>query len=182
MVAIDHLAQTMSYEDMLSWTLFYTSIFDMRKSPMVDVFDPDGLVRSQVVESPDGAMRITLNGADSHRTLAGRFLSEAFGASVQHVALATNDIFATAEALAAKGFDPLPMPQNYYDDLAARFDIAPDLLARMQALNLLYDHDEGGAFVLTYSRVSLASSSLRSTNASPATPVPAPPTHRSQPF
>jgi 4-hydroxyphenylpyruvate dioxygenase len=150
--AIDHLAQTMSYEDMLSWTLFYTSIFDMRKSPMVDVFDPDGLVRSQVVESPDGAMRITLNGADSHRTLAGRFLSETFGASVQHVALATNDIFATAEALAAKGFDPLPMPQNYYDDLAARFDIAPDLLTRMQALNLLYDHDEGGAFFQTYSR------------------------------
>ncbi|MAM63323.1 sugar phosphate isomerase/epimerase and 4-hydroxyphenylpyruvate domain-containing protein [Maritimibacter sp. UBA3975] len=149
---IDHLAQTMSYEDMLSWTLFYTSIFDMRKSPMVDVFDPDGLVRSQVVESPDGALRITLNGADSHRTLAGRFLSETFGASVQHVALATDDIFATAESLAARGFEPLPMPQNYYDDLAARFDIDPALLARMQTLNLLYDETDTGAFFQTYSR------------------------------
>lgn len=149
---IDHLAQTMSYEDMLSWSLFYTALFDMQKSPMVDVFDPDGLVRSQVVESADGALRLTLNGADSHRTLAGRFLSETFGASVQHVALATDDIFATAEALAARGFDPLPMPQNYYDDLAARFDIAPDLLERMQRLNLLYDHDDRGAFFQTYSR------------------------------
>lgn len=149
---IDHIAQTMSYEDMLSWTLFYTSVFDMRKSAMVDVFDPDGLVRSQVVESPDGALKITLNGADSHRTLAGRFLSETFGASVQHVALATDDIFSTLTDMTARGFEPLPMPQNYYDDLAARFDIAPDLLARMQALNVLYDHDEKGAFFQCYSK------------------------------
>ncbi len=32
---IDHMAQTMSYDDMLSWSLFYTTLFDMRKSPMV---------------------------------------------------------------------------------------------------------------------------------------------------
>ena len=148
---IDHLAQTMSYDDMLSWTLFYSSIFDMAKLPMVDVFDPDGLVRSQVVQSPDGALRITLNGADSHRTLAGRFLSETFGASVQHVALGTADIFATAQALAARGFAPLPMPQNYYDDLAARFDFPPGLIDRMQALNILYDRDASGEFFQTYS-------------------------------
>lgn len=151
--AIDHLAQTMSYEDMLSWTLFYSSVLDMAKSPMVDVFDPDGLVRSQVVESADGALRVTLNGADSHRTLAGRFLSETFGASVQHVALASDDIFATMTRLSKLGFEALPMPQNYYDDLAARFDIAPDLLARMQGLNLLYDHDGNGAFYQAYSKV-----------------------------
>ncbi|WP_298494697.1 bifunctional sugar phosphate isomerase/epimerase/4-hydroxyphenylpyruvate dioxygenase family protein [uncultured Maritimibacter sp.] len=149
---IDHLAQTMSYEDMLGWTLFYTSLFEMRKSPMVDVFDPDGLVRSQVVEAPDGALRVTLNGADSHRTLAGRFLSDSFGASVQHIALATDDIFATCETLAGQGFEPLVMPQNYYDDLAARFDIAPELLARMQALNILYDADERGTYFQCYSR------------------------------
>jgi 4-hydroxyphenylpyruvate dioxygenase len=71
---------------------------------------------------------------------------------VQHIAFATGDIFTTAEALAGRGFDPLPMPQNYYDDLAARFDIAPDRLQRMQALNLLYDQDEFGGFFQTYSR------------------------------
>ena len=149
---IDHLAQTMSYEDMLSWTLFYSSILDMEKQPMVDVFDPDGLVRSQVVESPDGALKITLNGADSHRTLAGRFLAETFGASVQHVALATDDIFATVAALVARGFEALTMPQNYYDDLAARFGLAPELLERMQALHILYDRDAGGEFFQCYSK------------------------------
>jgi 4-hydroxyphenylpyruvate dioxygenase len=149
---IDHLAQTMSYDDMLSWTLFYSSLLNVEKSPMVDVFDPDGLVRSQVVASADGALRITLNGADSHRTLAGAFLAETFGASVQHLALATDDIFATLEELAGRGFEPLPMPQNYYDDLAARFDFPPGLLARMQAVNVLYDRDASGAFFQCYSR------------------------------
>ena len=122
---VDHIAQTMSYEDMLSWTLFYTTLFDMKKTPMVDVIDPDGLVRSQVVESQDGGLRITLNGADTHRTLAGSFLADSFGASVQHLALATDDIFGTLPKLMDLGFEPLPISPNYYGDLAARFDI-PD--------------------------------------------------------
>lgn len=149
---IDHLAQTMSYEDMLSWTLFYSAIFDVRKSPMVDVIDPDGLVRSQVIESRDGLLRITLNGADTHRTLAGRFLSESFGASVQHIALATDDIFDTAKRLEGTGFEALPISANYYDDLAARFDFPPGLLERMKAANVLYDRDERGEFFQLYSK------------------------------
>ena len=149
---IDHLAQTMSYEDMLSWTLFYTTLFEMRKSPMVDVIDPDGLVRSQAVESIGGTLRITLNGAETHRTLAGRFLASTFGASVQHIALATQDIFATASRLAALGFSALPMPSNYYDDLAARFEIPDALLARMRAHNILYDREGDTEFFQLYSR------------------------------
>ena len=148
---IDHIAQTMSYEDMLSWTLFYTAIFDVNKSPMVDVIDPDGLVRSQVIETRDGAFRITLNGADTHRTLAGQFLADTFGASVQHIALATTDIFDTAAKLAERGFAPLPISPNYYDDLAARFDFPPGLLEKMKAAHVLYDRDEKGEFFQLYS-------------------------------
>lgn len=149
---IDHLAQTMSYDEMLSWSLFYTTLFQMRKSPMVDVVDPDGLVRSQALETPDGALRITLNGAETHRTMAGNFLADSFGASVQHIALATDDIFATAQALAVRGFAPLPMSDNYYADLGARFDLAPDLQARLQAGSILYDEDAHGTFFQLYSQ------------------------------
>lgn len=148
---IDHLAQTMSYDEMLSWALFYTTLFRMKKAPMVDVIDPYGLVRSQALESPDAALRITLNGAETHRTLAGAFLAESFAGSVQHVALATADIFATAEAVASRGFQPLPISANYYADLAARFDFPEGLLDRMQALNILYDRDPGGEFFQFYS-------------------------------
>ncbi|WP_335949815.1 bifunctional sugar phosphate isomerase/epimerase/4-hydroxyphenylpyruvate dioxygenase family protein [Salipiger bermudensis] len=149
---IDHLAQTMSYEDMLSWTLFYSTLFDMEKSPMVDVIDPDGLVRSQVVESEDGRFKITLNGAETHRTLAGRFLASTFGASVQHIALASDDIFATAEKMAENGFAALPIPANYYDDLAARFDMPDGLLERLRTANILYDREGEAEFFQLYSR------------------------------
>ncbi|MER5171047.1 MULTISPECIES: bifunctional sugar phosphate isomerase/epimerase/4-hydroxyphenylpyruvate dioxygenase family protein [Thioclava] len=149
---IDHLAQTMSYDEMLSWTLFYSTLFDMQKSPMVDVIDPDGLVRSQIVEASDGALRLTLNGAETQRTLAGEFLARSFGASVQHIAFETEDLFALADDLAARGFEALPMSPNYYADLAARFDFQPELLERMKAANILYDRDERGEFFQIFSK------------------------------
>lgn len=149
---IDHLAQTMSYDEMLSWSLFYTTLFDMQKSPMFDVVDPDGLVRSQALAAPDGAFRITLNGAETHRTMAGNFLAESFGASVQHIAIATSDMFATVDRLAARGFAPLPISKNYYADLAARFDLPDDFLHRLKAGNILYDRDSDGEFMQLYSQ------------------------------
>lgn len=148
---VDHLAQTMQYDEMLSWALFYTSLFTMEKTPMLDVVDPDGLIRSQAIAAHDRAFRITLNGTETHRTLAGEFLAESFGGSVQHIALATDDIFSAAERLAADGFEPLPISANYYDDLAARFDLAPDLLARLKGANILYDADDNGEFFQFYS-------------------------------
>jgi len=146
---VDHIGQTMRYEEMLSWTLFYTSIFEAVKSPMVDVVDPDGLVRSQAVSS--GGLRVTLNGAETRRTLAGRFIEESFGSSVQHVALATDDIFASAAALAERGFQALRIGTNYYDDIEARFGLDAALIERMKAANVLYDEDEAGKFLQFYS-------------------------------
>ncbi|MDO6966691.1 bifunctional sugar phosphate isomerase/epimerase/4-hydroxyphenylpyruvate dioxygenase family protein [Rhizobium alvei] len=148
---IDHIAQTMNYEEMLTWLLFYTSIFSTSKTPMVDVVDPAGLVRSQVIENDAGSMRITLNGAESRRTLAGHFIAESFGSAVQHIAFATDDIFATAEALKASGFVSLVISANYYDDLAARFVFEDDMLARLREFNILYDRDEQGEYFQLYS-------------------------------
>ncbi|MGR3508373.1 MAG: bifunctional sugar phosphate isomerase/epimerase/4-hydroxyphenylpyruvate dioxygenase family protein [Sulfitobacter sp.] len=149
---IDHLAQTMSYGEMLSWSLFYTTLFDMQKSAMVDVVDPDGLVRSQAIETASGNFKITLNGAETHRTMAGNFLADSFGASVQHVAFATDHIFATSSAMVQRGFAVLPMSKNYYADLAARFDLDRESLAKLQQHNMLYDEDAEGCFFQFYSQ------------------------------
>lgn len=148
--AIDHIGQTMAYDEMLSWTLYYSTIFAARKAAMVDVADPDGLVRSQAVEA--GGLRVTLNGAETARTLAGRFITDSLGASVQHIAFACADIFATAEALAARGFPVLAIGANYYDDVEARFGLDPRLTARLRAANILYDEDADGTFFQLYSR------------------------------
>ena len=98
-----------------------------------------------------GGLRITLNGAQARRTLAGRFHEESFGAAVQHLALATGDIFATAAALAERGFRALRIGENYYGDLEARFGLDPAFTARLRAANILYDCDtSGGEFFQLY--------------------------------
>ena len=151
LTSIDHLAQTMNYEEMLTWLLFYTSIFDTRKTPMVDVVDPAGLVRSQAIENPEGSLRITLNGAENRKTLAGHFISESFGSAVQHIAFKTDDIFATVDRLKETGFVPLGISPNYYDDLDARFALDGDLLDRLKDANILYDRDGQGEYFQLYS-------------------------------
>jgi 4-hydroxyphenylpyruvate dioxygenase len=150
---IDHVAQTMRSDELPSALLFYTSIFDLAKTPQVDIPDPSGLVRSQVVESSDGSLRITLNGAENRKTLAGHFMAESFGSAIQHLAFATDDIFATAEALAENGLQPLQIPRNYYDDVEARFGLEPALADRLRAHNILYDQDADGEYFQLYSPV-----------------------------
>jgi 4-hydroxyphenylpyruvate dioxygenase len=54
---LDHIAQTMQYEEFLSWLLFYISLFDVNKTPQLEIADPMGLVQSQAVESRDGSVR-----------------------------------------------------------------------------------------------------------------------------
>ena len=149
---IDHVAETMNYDEMLSWSLFYSSIFDMQRTPMVDVIDPDGLVRSQAIKARGGMARITLNGAETHRTLAGSFLADSFGGAVQHVAFLTDDVFATARRMAEAGFEPLPMTGNYYNDLQARFGMDRARVEQMKDLSVLYDEDADGAFYQFYSK------------------------------
>lgn len=148
---VDHIAQTMDSSEMLTWQLFYNAIFETRKTPTLDVVDPAGLVRSQAIENADGSLRLTLNGAENQRTLAGHFIAEGFGSAVQHLALGTSDIFATLKALRQKGFVALPIPQNYYDDLATRFALDDDLLERLAANGVLYDRDAAGEFFQVYS-------------------------------
>ncbi|MBP1852966.1 bifunctional sugar phosphate isomerase/epimerase/4-hydroxyphenylpyruvate dioxygenase family protein [Rhizobium halophytocola] len=148
---IDHIAQTVSYDEMLTWLLFYTSIFETQKTPMVDIIDPGGVVRSQVIENGQGSLRITLNGAENRRTLAGHFIAEKLGSSVQHLAFETDDIFATSQALARNGFRKLQISPNYYGDVEARFGLDPELTDRLKQENILYDRDEHGEYFQLYS-------------------------------
>ena len=107
-------------------------------------------IRSQAVETADGAMRITLNGAESQHTLADHFIAQNFGSAVHHVAFLSRDIFASAQALTADGFKLLVLSKNYYDDLAARFDLDQAFIDRLSANNILYDRDDHGEFFQLY--------------------------------
>ncbi len=150
LTVVDHISQSMHYEEMLTWLLFYRSLLDVAKTTEQDVVDPGGLVKSQAVQSADGSVRIVLNASQSNRTLSSRFLTEMFGSGVQHIALATDDVFATVARLRANSVDLLPIPENYYDDLEAKTDLAPELIDRMKANNILYDREDGAEYLQAY--------------------------------
>jgi 4-hydroxyphenylpyruvate dioxygenase len=150
LTVVDHISQSMQYEEMLTWVLFYASLLDLRKTQEQDVLDPGGLVKSQVVQSPDGALRIALNGSQSARTQSSRFLTEAFGSGVQHIALATDDMAATVARLEANGVELLRIPENYYDDLEAKTDLPPERIDELKAHNILYDRDGSAEYLQVY--------------------------------
>lgn len=152
LTVVDHISQSMHYEDMLSWLLFYTSLLDVRKSPQVDIRDPGGIVRSQVVETVDGTLRITMNASQSQRTQSSRFLNEYFGSGVQHIAFNTDDIVATAKKMKASGVAILNIPENYYDDLEARVELPAERLEVLKANNILYDKDGDGEYLQIYTQ------------------------------
>jgi 4-hydroxyphenylpyruvate dioxygenase len=149
---VDHISQSMYYEEMLTWVLFYTSLLDLQKTPEQDVLDPGGLVKSVVVQSADGAVRIVLNASQSARTQSSRFLNAAFGSGVQHIAFATADLVATVARLEANGVALLPIPENYYGDLEAKTDVAPERIAQFKAHNILYERDGAAEYLQAYTR------------------------------
>lgn len=150
LTTVDHISQSMQYDEMLSWLLFYTSLLDLEKVPPQEVADPGGLVRSQVIEAADGRLRIVLNASQSPRTQSSRFLSELFGSGVQHIAFATDDLMATVRQLEGNGVRLLAIPENYYDDLEAKTDLTPDQLMAFRAHNILYDRDGGAEYLQVY--------------------------------
>jgi len=145
----------MRYEEVLTWLLFYTSLLHVDKTPAQAVIDPGGVVQSQVVQSPDGSFRLVLNASQSQQTLTSRFLSDAFGAGVQHIALATDDLFTTVAQLKVNGIELLPIPENYYDDLEARTDLGEDEIARLRENDILYDREGGAEYFQVYTQALL---------------------------
>ena len=149
---IDHVAQSMHYEEFLSWLLYYNALLDVDKTPQLEITDPMGLVYSQAVENADRSLRFTLNGSLAAQSLTSRFIQNYFGAGVQHIAFATDDVFAAAERALAAGLPMLEIGPNYYEDIEARFGLDPALVARMAALSLLYDRDGEAEYFQFYSR------------------------------
>jgi 4-hydroxyphenylpyruvate dioxygenase len=149
---VDHISQSMYYEEMLSWLLFYTSLLDVSKMPEQDVLDPGGLVKSHVVQSADGALRVVLNASQSKHALSSRFLWEAFGSGVQHIAFATGDIFESVKRLEANGVALLPIPGNYYGDLETKTDLSRERIDSLKAHNILYDRDGSAEYLQIYTQ------------------------------
>ena len=148
---IDHLAFGMESDSRDNWVMFLRTVFGFIPEVEQTLPDPYGLVRSLAMRSPQGEIRLVLNISQSRGTQIARSVASYQGAGLQHAAFACGDIFSALDALAPEAA-ALPVPDNYYQDLRARFGegIAPDRLRHYQTL---YDRDgEGGEFLHRYTR------------------------------
>ncbi len=141
---VDHVNLAQPWQHFDAGVLFFRAVLGLDARPSMDVAAPVGLVRSQVLQTADGMVRVVLNLVPSG---AGE---EAIPS--QHVAFAARDILALARAAHSRGFQPLEIPANYYDDIAARFDIPSALLAELKELNVMYDRGDTGEFLHFYTR------------------------------
>ena len=147
---IDHVAQALPHGRMDGFVLFYRAMFGLQPQSLWELPDPYGLIQSRAMVSPDGSIRLPLNISEGRETATGRFVTAYAGAGVHHIAFATDDIVAAVQRCAALGAPLLPIPANYYDDLAARHGLEDAVLAELARLNLLYDRDETGEFLHAY--------------------------------
>ncbi|MGP4007299.1 bifunctional sugar phosphate isomerase/epimerase/4-hydroxyphenylpyruvate dioxygenase family protein [Streptomyces sp. 4N124] len=140
---IDHLALTQPWHHFDEAALFHRSVLGLHAQESVDVADPYGLLRSRAVTNADGSVRIalTVSAAPTDDTV-----------HAQHIALATDDVVAAARRFRDSGGRMLPIPANYYDDLAARYEFADGELATYRELGILYDRDAEGEFRHCYTQ------------------------------
>lgn len=152
---IDHVNLAQPWQHFDEAVLFYTSALALEPQPFAEVPSPTGLVRSQVMLTGDRSVRLVLNlaplmqqdGATGPGSTSGTGARRTYQ---EHIAFAVDDLVATARDCKARGLEFLQIPANYYEDLAARFGLAPDFLATLQELNLLYDRDADGEFLHFY--------------------------------
>lgn len=150
LTGIDHVAQALPVGRMDNFVLFYRAVLGFVPEQLWEIADPYGLVRSRTMVSPDRSIRLPLNVSESRETGTGRFLTTYAGAGVHHIAMATGDIIQTMRRLVARGARTLPIPANYYDDVAAKWGLDEARIEELRSLNLLYDCDDSGEFLHAY--------------------------------
>jgi 4-hydroxyphenylpyruvate dioxygenase len=142
LTAVDHVGLTQPFDAFDEAGLFYRAVLGLDPQPVTEFAAPFGLVRARAVTRPDRAVRLTLSVAALRRGGWAPGVPDP-----QYVAFATDDVVASARALRDAGARLLPLPANYADDLDARFDLDPDLLAAVRELGLMYDEDAAGCYL-----------------------------------
>jgi 4-hydroxyphenylpyruvate dioxygenase len=148
--AFDHVAQALPVGRMDNFVLFWRAVFGFVPEQLWEIADPYGLVRSRTMVSADRSVRLPLNISESRETATGRFVSTYAGAGVQHIALLTGDIENALQQVHSRGGRVLPVPANYYEDVAARWGLDEAHVEALRRMNVLYDRDEDGEYLHAY--------------------------------
>jgi 4-hydroxyphenylpyruvate dioxygenase len=150
LVGVDHLTHNVHQGRMALWAKFYEDLFNFRE---VRYFDIEGKLtglRSKAMTSPCGRIRIPINESADDKSQIAEYLAAYHGEGIQHIALATSDIFATVEDLRAKGVTFMDVPDTYFEQLDARLPGHGQDLDRLRRNRILVDGapTRGGGLLL----------------------------------
>ncbi|MBV8047983.1 MAG: 4-hydroxyphenylpyruvate dioxygenase [Paludibacterium sp.] len=147
---IDHLTHNVARGNMDVWAGFYSGIANFREIRYFDIEGKLTGLTSRAMVSPCGKIRIPINQSADDKSQIEEFLRLYHGEGIQHIALSTEDIYATVEALRATGVRFLDTPDTYYARVDDRVPGHGEDLARMRANRILIDGapTQGGGTLL----------------------------------
>ena len=145
---LDHLTHNVQKGRLDEWAGFYERIFNFRQIRYFDISGKLTGLHSRAMTSPDGKIRIPINqDAGDHGQIA-EYLVQYKGEGIQHVALGADDLYASIEALLARGVEFMPAPNPvYYKRVDQRLPKHGEDLARLERDGILIDGEgvvEGG--------------------------------------
>ncbi|MGA9853296.1 MAG: 4-hydroxyphenylpyruvate dioxygenase [Gammaproteobacteria bacterium] len=139
---IDHLTHNLHFGNMEKCATFYERLFNFREIRYFDIKGAKTGLVSKAMTAPDGMVRIPLNESSDKKSQINEYLDEYKGEGIQHIALFTDDIYATVEAMRARKVEFLETPDAYYEIIDERVPNHGEDLARMQKNRLLIDADD----------------------------------------
>jgi 4-hydroxyphenylpyruvate dioxygenase len=139
LTAVDHLTHNVHRGRMDQWARFYEQLFGFREIRYFDIHGVATGLKSRAMASPCGKIRIPINESADDRSQVEEYLAAYRGEGIQHIALATGDIYASVGRLQARGIRFLEVPGTYYDALDERLPGHGEDLERLRRDGILID-------------------------------------------
>jgi 4-hydroxyphenylpyruvate dioxygenase len=157
--AIDHVVGNVELGAMDRWVDFYNRVMgftNMAEFIGEDIATDYSALMSKVVANGNHRVKFPLNepAIGRKKSQIDEYLEFYGGPGAQHVALATNDIVGTVDAMVAEGVEFLATPDSYYEDpeLRARIGTVRAPIEELQRRGILVDRDEDGYLLQIFTR------------------------------
>lgn len=149
LTVLDHLTHNVYRGRMDEWAKFYERLFNFREIRYFDIEGQVTGVRSKAMTSPCGNIRIPINEeGNEEKGQIQEYLDLYGGEGIQHLALATDDIYTTVENLKSNGVTFLDTPDTYYELLDKRLPGHGEDVDRLKKNRILLDGAPGGGLLL----------------------------------
>lgn len=157
--AVDHVVGNVELGRMDEWVDFYHRVMgftNMAEFIGDDIATEYSALMSKVVASGTRKVKFPLNepAVGKRKSQIDEYLEFYGGPGAQHIALATNDILASVDAMRAAGVEFLDTPDSYYDDpqLRARIGTVRVPIAELKRHRILVDRDEDGYLLQIFTK------------------------------